>query len=74
MVSRLLLGSGLVLSGVSQLTFARKPFRAPVPDWMPLEKDETVTYSGVAEILLGTGSLLLKPRIHAATSMGFLTW
>jgi len=47
------LGGVLVLAGISHLTFARRDFRAQVPDWVPLSKDDTVLASGVAEIALG---------------------
>lgn len=50
----MLLGAGLIFAGISHLTFARKDFQAQVPDWVPLKKDETVIYSGIAEIALGT--------------------
>ncbi len=53
-VGRILLGAGLIFAGVSHLTFARKEFKAQVPDWVPLKKDDTVVYSGVAEIALGS--------------------
>jgi len=52
--ARILLGSVLVFAGISHLTFARKAFKAQVPDWVPLEKDQTVVYSGFAEIALGS--------------------
>lgn len=58
--ARLLLGAGLVFAGISHLTTARKEFRAQVPDWVPLEKDDTVVYSGIAEIALGT-ALVVTP-------------
>lgn len=51
---RKLLGGGLIFSGVSHLTFARRAFRAQVPDWVPLGTDRTVLLSGVAEIALGS--------------------
>ena len=56
--ARTLLGGALVFAGVSHLTFARRDFRAQVPDWVPLSKDDTVVYSGVAEIALGSGLML----------------
>lgn len=59
--ARLLLGAGLIYAGISHLTTARKAFRAQVPDWVPLDKDDTVVYSGVAEIALGT-ALLVTPK------------
>lgn len=57
-ISKNVLGGALVLAGVSHLTFARKAFQAQVPDWVPLDKDDTVVYSGIAEIALG-GALVL---------------
>ena len=58
--ARVFLGTALVFAGVSHLTFARKDFRAQVPDWVPLKKDDTVIYSGIAEITLGS-ALALSP-------------
>lgn len=55
------MGSGLILAGIGHLTFARKPFRAQVPNWVPLKKDDTVVYSGIAEIALGS-ALLVAPK------------
>ena len=62
-LARTLLGGALVFAGISHLTFARKEFRAQVPDWVPLDKDDTVIYSGIAEIALGA-SLVLTDREH----------
>lgn len=56
--ARILLGAGLILAGISHLTFKRKEFQAQVPDWVPLEKDDTVIYSGVAEVGLGSALVL----------------
>ncbi len=53
-IARIGLGGALIFAGVSHLTFARKDFQAQVPDWVPLEKDDTVVYSGIAEITLGS--------------------
>jgi uncharacterized membrane protein len=53
----------LVYAGISHLTFARKEFQAQVPDIIPLPKDDTVVYSGVAEILLGT-AIVATPARH----------
>lgn len=52
--ARVTLGATLILAGISHLTFARKQFRAQVPGWVPLKKDDTVVYSGIAEIALGS--------------------
>lgn len=51
--ARLGLGAGMVFAGVSHLTFARKPFHAQVPSWVPVDKDLVVLGSGIAEIALG---------------------
>ncbi len=64
--ARLLLGCGLIFAGISHLTFSRRDFQAQVPDWVPLDKDDTVVYSGVAEIALG-GALMFTDREHKKT-------
>jgi uncharacterized membrane protein len=64
--ARRLLGGLLVFAGTSHLTFARREFRAQVPDFVPLPRDTTVLLSGVAEIALG-GALLLADRKHRET-------
>ena len=60
---RILLGASLVYAGISHLTFARKDFQAQVPDFVPLKKDDTVIYSGIAEIALGT-ALIVTPKTN----------
>lgn len=65
-LARTLLGGALVFAGASHLTFGRKAFRAQVPDWVPLKKDDTVVYSGIAEIVLGA-SLILTNKGHRGT-------
>lgn len=62
-LARTLLGGALIFAGVGHLTFARKAFRAQVPDWVPLKKDDTVVYSGIAEIALGS-TLALTDEAH----------
>jgi uncharacterized membrane protein len=57
-LSQMALGSVLVFAGIGHLTFARRAFRAQVPDWVPLTKDHTVVASGVAEIALGASLIL----------------
>ncbi len=64
--ARILLGAGLIFAGISHLTVARKEFRAQVPDWVPLKKDDTVLYSGIAEIALGS-SIALTDKKHKET-------
>lgn len=60
-LARLFLGSSLLTAGISHLTFARKGFRAQVPDWVPLDKDDTVVYSGYVEIAMGL-ALIAAPQ------------
>lgn len=60
-ISRIALGTMLVTAGIAHLTFGRKDFQAQVPDWVPLEKDDTVVYSGVVEIALGA-SIIATPK------------
>jgi uncharacterized membrane protein len=59
--ARVILGAGLIFAGISHLTFARKDLRAQVPNWLPLKKDDTVIYSGIAEIALGS-ALAFSPK------------
>ena len=65
-IARIVLGGTLLFAGISHLTFARKAFRAQVPDWVPLNTDDTVLYSGLAEIALGS-SLVLTNNKHQRT-------
>lgn len=58
--ARLVLGTGLVLVGVTHLTVARNAFLAQVPDWVGVDKDLVVVVSGVIEITLGTALLLAR--------------
>ena len=62
--ARIALGLMLITAGTSHLTFARKDFKAQVPDWLPLDPDTVVLQSGVVEIALGS-SLILLPRQKA---------
>jgi uncharacterized membrane protein len=64
--ARVLLGAGLIFAGISHLTFARKEFRAQVPDFVPLKKDDTVVYSGIAEIAMGS-ALVVTPKKYRET-------
>lgn len=65
-LARTLLGGALIFAGIGHLTFARRAFRAQVPDWVPLDKDDTVVYSGVAELALGS-ALALTDEAHQET-------
>jgi uncharacterized membrane protein len=64
-LARTALGGMLVFAGISHLTFARRAFRAQVPNWVPLNRDQTVLASGVAEIALGA-SLAFADKAHQA--------
>lgn len=59
-LARTLLGGALVFAGIGHLTFGRKAFRAQVPDFVPLAKDDTVFYSGLVEIALGAALVLAR--------------
>lgn len=60
--ARIILGAGLVFAGISHLTFARKEFQAQVPDVIPLEKDDTVVYSGFVEVAMGSALILANKK------------
>ncbi|KAA0992418.1 DoxX family protein [Dyadobacter aurulentus] len=64
--ARILLGAGLIYAGISHLTFARREFQAQVPDFVPLIKDDTVVYSGIAEIAMGS-ALIAAPKRYRET-------
>ena len=53
------LGGFLIFAGTAHLTFARDEFDAQVPGWVPLDTGFVVVASGVVEIVLGVGLLLL---------------
>lgn len=65
---RILLGAGLVFAGISHLTFARREFRAQVPEFVPLDPDTTVVLSGVAEVSLGA-ALAGAPGLRSLTGV-----
>ena len=59
-LARWLLGAALAFAGTSHLTFARAEFVAQVPKALPFSEDFVVVASGVVEISLGLGLLLLR--------------
>lgn len=74
--ARILLGANLILAGIGHLTFARKEFRAQVPNWVPLKKDDTVVYSGLVEIALGSALVSAPKKYEGAVgkvAAGFFT-
>ena len=60
--SRWLLGAALLLAGIGHLTWLRAEFQAQVPQWVPLDADLVVVFSGIVEIALGTGLIALPKR------------
>ncbi|WP_158798894.1 hypothetical protein [Pedobacter sp. L105] len=64
--ARIVLGANLIFAGISHLSFARKAFRAQVPDWVPLKTDDTVVYSGFVEIAMGS-ALIFTSEKHRET-------
>lgn len=77
--ARLLLAGAMVFAGVSHLFWARREFQAQVPDWTvertPLDRDQVVLASGVAEIALGTALAAapapLRPLVGTALALFF---
>jgi uncharacterized membrane protein len=61
-VARVALGLTLAFAGTSHLTFAREPFKAQVPEWVPLDPETVVVQSGIAEIALGAALVLLPKQ------------
>lgn len=73
-IARLLLGAALIFAGTGHLTFSRQTFQAQVPTWVPLDKDFVVVASGIVEILLGVGLLVLRiaPVVGVVTALFFI--
>ncbi len=63
----------MAFAGTSHLTFAREPFQAQVPGWIPLDKDFVVLASGVVEIGLGV-SFLALPRHRRLIGVALATF
>ena len=61
-ISRIILGSFMVLAAIGHLTFQRVEFQAQVPGWVPLSKDLVVILSGIVEFVLGLSMLFWKKR------------
>jgi uncharacterized membrane protein len=65
-LSKVALGAALVGAGVGHLTSLRQEFQAQVPEWVPLDPDDVVVWSGYAEIALGAATLLAWKQPHRA--------
>jgi len=61
-ITRIMLGSALIVAGVTHLTVARREFQGQVPPWVPIAADTTVVASGAAEITLGSALILAPAR------------
>jgi uncharacterized membrane protein len=61
-VFRILLGVFLGLAGVGHLSALRQEFLAQVPAWLPIDGDLVVVISGIVEIILGVGLIILPGR------------
>lgn len=59
-IARWLLGAALIFAGTMHLTVARAEFQAQVPEWLPLDADFVVVASGIVEIALGLGLIVLR--------------
>jgi len=73
---RILLGAFVTGAGIAHLSFARKGFKAQVPNWVPLRKDDTVVYSGYVEIALGLALMIAPEKQRSAIgkiAAGFFT-
>ena len=62
-----LLGGFLLLAGFGHLSWLRQEFLAQVPSWMPIDGGLIVVISGIVEIILGVGLIILpgKYRVMA---------
>jgi uncharacterized membrane protein len=60
-----LLGGFLVLAGLGHLSVLRQEFLAQVPAWLPINGDLVVVISGIVEIILGVGLIILPGRYRA---------
>jgi uncharacterized membrane protein len=56
------LGGFLVLAGFAHLSWLRQEFLAQVPGWLPIDGDLVVVISGIVEIILGVGLIILTGR------------
>jgi uncharacterized membrane protein len=57
-----LLGLFLVLAGLGHLSGLRHEFLAQVPSWLPIDGNIVVVLSGIVEIILGVGLIVLPDR------------
>ena len=55
------------LAGLSHLSLLRQEFLAQVPTWLPIDGDLVVVISGIVEIVLGVGLIILPGRYRVIT-------
>ena len=70
-VFRIFLGIFLIFAGTGHLSVLRQEFLAQVPTWLPVDGDLVVILSGVVEIILGMGLIILPGRYRVIT--GWIT-
>lgn len=58
----ILLGGFLLFAGLGHLTVLRQEFLAQVPAWLPVNSNLVVVISGIVEIILGVGLIILPGR------------
>ncbi|MGD8604780.1 MAG: hypothetical protein PVF49_09440 [Anaerolineales bacterium] len=61
-VFRVFLGIFLSLAGVGHLSVLRQEFLVQVPNWLPVDGDLVVVLSGIVEIFLGVGLLIVPGK------------
>ncbi len=61
-IFRILLGGFLILAGLGHLSGLRQEFLAQVPAWLPIDGELVVVLSGIVEIILGVGLIILPGR------------
>ena len=61
-IFRILLGGFLILAGLGHLSGLRQEFLAQVPTWLPIDGELVVVLSGIVEIILGVGLIILPGR------------
>jgi len=64
-----LLGGFLVLAGVGHLSTLRQEFLAQVPTWLKVNGDLVVVLSGIIEITLGVGLIILLGKYRVVVGL-----
>ena len=68
-ISSIFLGGFLAFAGFAHLIWLRQEFLAQVPDWLPMDGDLVVVISGMVEITLGVGLIVLRGKYRV-----FIGW